>query len=379
MKWPPSPCTRSRGSRREPPARLPAGSPAPHRARFARVALGAVVVAAAFATAPPAAADLNPRSLRAAADYSAKRRGRSLLVLQHGKTVYERYPNGGGASKAWPVYSGTKAFWAVAAIAATQDGWLRLDERVSATIAEWRDDPRRKDITARELLDFTSGLDPNFPLHSDRVADRNAAALRSAVVAARGKAFTYGPSHGQVLCELLRRKLAPSGEKPLRFLHRRVLAPLDIGGVEYRADRQGNPLVASGFRLTARQWSRLGLMLLGRGRLGTAVILREEALEPALQGSRANPCFGFALWLNRAAGHRGAREVDIEQMLERPWQKQDWRNACICRDAPPDLFAAVGSGHQRLWVIPSLDLVVVRQGEDAPFSDADFLRILLRT
>jgi CubicO group peptidase (beta-lactamase class C family) len=181
-----------------------------------------------------------------------------------------------------------------------------------------------------------------------------------------------------VLCEVLRRKLAPKGVTPIGFLRQRVLDPLQISRLEYRADRHGNPLIASGFRLTARQWSKLGLMLLGRGRSGDAVILQERTLETMLHGSRANPAFGFGLWLNQGAGRRGARETDIEQMLERPWQKQEWKNACLCRDAPADLVAAVGSGYQRLWVIPSLGLVVVRQGDDARFSDADFLRILLR-
>ena len=58
--------------------------------------------------------------------------------------------------------------------------------------------------------------------------------------------------------------------------------------------------------------------------------------------------------------------------------KQDWRGACICKDAPPDLFAAVGSGYNRLFVIPSRGLVIVRQGENAKFSDAEFLRRILR-
>ena len=41
-------------------------------------------------------------------------------------------------------------------------------------------------------------------------------------------------------------------------------------------------------------------------------------------------------------------------------------------------MAVVGSGYQRLFVIPSLDLVIVRQGTNARFSDAEFLRKILR-
>ena len=64
-------------------------------------------------------------------------------------------------------------------------------------------------------------------------------------------------------------------------------------------------------------------------------------------------------------------------MLELKWQQQSWRGTCICRDAPTDLVAAIGSGYQRLFVVPSLDLIIVRQGVNAKFSDGDFLRIIL--
>ena len=64
-------------------------------------------------------------------------------------------------------------------------------------------------------------------------------------------------------------------------------------------------------------------------------------------------------------------------MLVPKWQRQNWSGAVLCRDAPSDLVACVGSGYQRLYVIPSLNLVVVRQSSGGRFSDARFLRLLL--
>ena len=66
-------------------------------------------------------------------------------------------------------------------------------------------------------------------------------------------------------------------------------------------------------------------------------------------------------------------------MLDRKWQAQDWTRACLCRDAPNDLVACIGSGRQRLYVIPSMEVVVVRHGAGGSFSDAAFLRLLLRS
>ena len=326
----------------------------------------------------PAGATLTPQALRDAADYSASRRGVSLLVVQHGKTLLEEYTNGGDAHMTHQIYSGTKSFFTMAVLIAAQDGLLKLDEPVAHTIAEWRDDSRRNKITIRELMNFSDGLDPGFHLHSDQVKDRNALAIRTPVVASRGASFIYGPSHGQVLCEVLRRKLAASGETPFGYLHHRLLEPLGLGAVPHRSDAQDNPLVASGFRLTARQWSKFGQMVLGGGRFGRRVLVPADAMAQCFRGTRVNPMFGLGFWLNQAANNHGVRECDIEDMLEKKWQEQDWHKHCICRNAPEDLVAAVGSGYQRLFVIPSLELVIVRQGSNARFSDAEFLRKILR-
>jgi hypothetical protein len=40
-------------------------------------------------------------------------------------------------------------------------------------------------------------------------------------------------------------------------------------------------------------------------------------------------------------------------------------------------MASIGSGYQRLFVIPSMSLVVVRQGLGGKFSDSEYLRLLL--
>ena len=326
----------------------------------------------------PAAANLTPQALRDAGDYSARRRGSSLLVVQHGKILLEEYANGAEPHMTHQIYSGTKSFFTMATLVAAQEGLLRLDEPVAATIPEWRGDARRGKITIRDLMNFSDGLDPGFHLHSDKVADRNSVALRTPAVAAKGTSFTYGPSHGQVLCEVLRRKLAARGMTPFDYLHHKVLNPLGLSAVPHREDIQGNPLVASGFRLTARQWARFGQLLLGSGTVDRRVIVQENWFNQCLRTTRINPMFGLGLWLNNGANNSNARETDIENLLEKKWQEQDWHNRCICRSAPADLMAAVGSGYQRLFVIPSLDLVIVRQGENAHFSDAEFLRKILR-
>lgn len=319
------------------------------------------------------AGDLTEAQLQTAAKYSAARQGHSLLVLQHGLVMLEDYPNGHAAGESHKIYSGTKGFWALAALKAVDEGLIRLDEPVAGTLHEWQNDPGKSRITIRHLLNFTSGIDAANHLHGDGFQDRNGVALGIPQVAPCERAFIYGPAALQVFDEVLRRKLAPRRDSPTRYLERKVLAPLGFGPQRYLADARGNPLLATGFTLTASEWARMGRLILRGG----DPVLSPELLALCFRGSDANPAFGFGFWNNLQAAEPGAREFDIENMLERKWEKQEWKNACICRDAPPDLVASIGSGYQRLFVIPSLDLVIVRQGANARFSDGDFLRHLL--
>jgi hypothetical protein len=64
-------------------------------------------------------------------------------------------------------------------------------------------------------------------------------------------------------------------------------------------------------------------------------------------------------------------------LLDLPWENAHWSGVCICKDAPADMIVALGSHYQRLFIIPSLKAIIVRQGSEARFSDAHFLRLLL--
>ena len=174
--------------------------------------------------------------------------------------------------------------------------------------------------------------------------------------------------------ELLRRKLA--GRSPSSYIQEKVLGPLGLGAMEFKPDRRGNPLAASGFELSAREWARLGQLVLQHGSYHGHSVVREGLLREAFVGSNANPGYGLTFWLNRGAP--GASEADIEKELDLPWQRANWLGICISRAAPDDMVVGLGSGYQRLFIIPSLNAVIVRQGQNGKFSDAQFLRLLLR-
>ena len=311
-----------------------------------------------------AATSLEPAAVKAAAEYSERHRGVSFLAIQNGRTLLEE-----DAKTPHRIYSGTKAFWNLAALAAAEDGLLDLDDRVADTITSWRNDPRKSQVTIRQLLNFDAGLEPLFSLQQTQSGDRNAAAVGARTVAEPGSAFIYGPAALQVFHQVLKEKLRD--QTPTHFLERRVLHRLGLGPQRYLPDHAGNPVLATGWILTARQWAKVGRVVLDKG----APLVSRKSLEQCWGGTEANRAFSLGWWNNRAAAN--GREVDVEQMLIPKWPNQDWHDVCLCRDAPSDLVACIGSEGQRLYVIPSLKLIVVRQANGGSFSDAHLLRLLL--
>lgn len=335
--------------------------------------MAALSILASLVTSTSSFADIQPGNCARAANYSENKRGFSMLVMQNRRTVFEHYANGGSADSRCKIFSGTKSFWGIAALCGVRDGLIKLDDRAAATITEWKNDPRKSQITIRQLLNQTDGIEPAPHLHSESIRDRNAAAVQLPLVAAPGSVFAYGPSHLQIFAEILRRKL--SGRSTVSYLQENVLSPLGLTSLDFKRDGRGNPLPATGFELTAREWARFGELVLGHGNYQGKQIVPASLLGQALVGSGANPSYGLTFWLNRQAP--GAREIDYEKELDLKWQRAHWTGICVCRVAPPDMVLALGSNYERLFIIPSLNAIIVRQGWSAKFSDADFLRLVL--
>ena len=95
----------------------------------------------------------------------------------------------------------------------------------------------------------------------------------------------------------------------------------------------------------------------------------KKLLDELVTGSAANPAYGISFWLNReGTGPSGANL---------PRRAMDEISSNGVSDGAKDLFMAAGAANQRLYIIPSLDLVVVRQGQLAQYDDREFLKRLL--
>jgi CubicO group peptidase (beta-lactamase class C family) len=363
-------------------------------------------------------------ALARAADYSDSHSGRAMLVMKDGQVIFERYARGWTAERPHPLASGTKSFAGVTAAAAVTDGLISLDEYVADTITEWKSDARASRITVRQLLQLTSGLEPNSELLGRQgygirdlgrvnnlagvlrggAAERApenwyAAVVKVPVTREPGTAFRYGASHFYAWGEFLSRKLAAS-DRPERsywqYMRARVLQPagIDIAKSRFALDQAGNPNLPGGAHLTAREWAAFGEFVrrgctvrsTAKGGISTGgdgggdgggeawiPVIDRDALEQCFVGSTANPQYGLTWWLLTGADGSVAQTADeggsrrgLLRRLRRGGQPQAGGQTEAVRDANGTLVKAVmaaGAGKQRLYLLPEQGMVVVRLAE----------------
>lgn len=319
--------------------------------------------------APPG---ISPAQFEAAAAYSDRHAGVSVLVLHQGAVAFERYAAPATAATATHTHSGTKGFWGPVVAAMIEDGLATsFDERASVTLPEWNDDPRKRAITLRHLLELNAGLAQDIvALQGDARAtlapDLYAHAIALPVVTEPGRRFVYGPSCYYVLGEIMKRKLAPQKLSPLDYLQARILKPIGAEAGRWVHDQAGNPHIPNGAWMTARDWARFGQFLLQEGAWEGKQVVGRGLMRELRRPSAPNPGHGLAIWLNTPEGW--SRSIPAKTA-----------RGMIYPGGEPDLFAAMGAGKNRLYVIPRLALVIVRQSPDETneFRDGEFLRLLL--
>ena len=208
-----------------------------------------------------------------AAHYSARHRERALLIWQKVRIRLERYATGGAPDKAENIYSITKSVCALATFSAIGRSILQLDKPVSWTLTEWRNDPQKRKIRVRDLLNQTSGLSPGFAeLCAGNIRNKEKVALRLPVNFAPGKKFAYGPSHYEAL-EVLCGAKAPAFAAPLdrrssaeSFGHQTW--PMAAGPDGKSLFFRGRPAFGSrSGRRSGNPWARLEPALLSRSHL----------------------------------------------------------------------------------------------------------------
>ena len=383
------------------PATPPASADAPKTAAHVTAAH---VTAAPVTAAPRVTDEAFLARCRAAAEYSRTHDGEVMLVLLHGKPVFEDAASGWSVESPHLLASGTKSFSGIAAALAIEDGLLSLDEKVADTIHEWKGDPRKSQVTVRQLLSLSSGLeslsniiDSNRNARAAGMANRATASIAAKLLADPGERFIYGPSQFYVFGELMKRKFAAAGTGDadvVAYLDRKVFKPLEISP-RFLRDDAGNVNLPGGCRMSARDWAVFGEFVRNGGMHDGKRILGEATLAELMTPHGPNRAYGLTWWLIRddedALDPESALAADmIADRVERRGTPAARRLAERTREraavqapdpASPIIgFMAAGKGKQRLYVLPEQKLTIVRFGPlegSRGFDNREFMRLLL--
>lgn len=316
-----------------------------------------VAVIAAGAVAAVHAED--DARISAAAAYSAAHGETSLLVWRGGRVVYERGARGGIAPR---IFSITKSLVSIGVFRDAKSGGLSLGQAADHSAA--------RGVSLADLLNQTSGLpSAHREFYSQGLKDKEPVLQKLKRTAGVGT-FVYGPSHWEVLAEEIQLRRGSSLEGWLRKF---VPGASPSVLATWRRDNAGRLFFSTGARMDARDLLPAGREVLsGMGRSRWPADVRSLLST----GTQANRMYALGFWLNRAARSEGSREIAVESAIGQAHEADFWRGGCLCRAAPPDLLAMIGTRGQRVYVVPSQDLVVVRLGTGRGFSDAEFLRRL---
>jgi CubicO group peptidase (beta-lactamase class C family) len=320
---------------------------------------------------------LDDKNIQAALEYSKAHGGLSLVIQESGKITFEDYHNGYSKDSAHRLASGTKSFSGAILAALIHDREVSsFDEKVSEVITEWKDDADKSQITLRQLLSLTSGIDPGgtkTPTYREAVNAR--------VVDRPGHAFRYGSTAFQVFGEFVKRKLKK--ENALDYLKRRIFAPIGLEVADWRILKDGNPEMPAGAFLKATEWIKFGELMMREGSWGGKQVIEARLLDELSLPSKVNPAYGITFWLSADPSvAEGAPESQGKQKAAKKAKRRtppaSSESDTIGGKLPGRSFMAAGAGQQRLYVVRGRELVIVRQGDKSKpvFTDSDFVGLL---
>lgn len=288
-----------------------------------------------------------------------------LVIIKGGKLIYEKYARGFGPQNRHISWSVAKSYSSVMTGVAVRQGALTLEDSICDHLTEYQGQAVC-DIKVKHPLTFTSGLawqegyENESYQYSSVISmlfgagrrDQLKHILTHARAGEPGAHWLYSTGDSELQATVVKRALEAKGHGKDAFwtlLFDKIGAPSTI----LEEDLHGAPQGGSSLWATPRDFARLGYLMINDGCWNGERLLPEgwvAASTTTSQGfiaggdhDNTTPS-GYSWWLNRAVPERG---------LELPW-----------KDVPADAYAALGHWGQFILVVPSLDVVVVRTGDD---------------
>jgi len=317
---------------------------------------------------------ITPAALDAAVRYAAEQKSYALLVWRDGALELERYWPGFGPGSRYDTASMHKTVAAVLLGTAVADGRIRsVDDPLERYLPDLAGTARGR-IPLRALLEMASGIetppvsdDPASPYWQTYFGDD----LKRAIAhwpqkRAPFAEFYYANANTQYLGWAIE---AATGRRYADYLSEKLWRPMGAGDARLWLDRAGgSPRVFCCLQATARDWLRFGLLLMNGGRSGGRQLVPADWIARMTAPSAANPNYGWQIWRGspHVAARRYGRDIPATVPAARPF-------------AADDVAYLDGSGGQRVYVVPSKKMVIIRIGAASRTWDDTALPNLLLT
>jgi CubicO group peptidase (beta-lactamase class C family) len=292
------------------------------------------------------------------------RRQTSAFVVARGDAIVEEwYAPGKTARDLQGTASLAKAVVGGMALAvAIDDGRIRLDDAVVQFVPQWRADPKKARVTIRQLGAHASGLGDaeeaglphdklegwkgDFwkrldPPHDPFTIARD----RAPVLFEPGERLSYSNPGIAMLSYAVAAAYGDDPRDLRELLRERVYRPIGVGDHEWSAGYgktfrvEGRSLIAAwgGGAFAPRALASLGRLIVRRGDWDGRRVLSETAIRQVVEDAGLPGHCGMGWWTNADGRYK---------------------------DLPRDAVWGAGAGDQVLFVVPSLELVMVRNGRE---------------
>ncbi|MDJ0763451.1 MAG: serine hydrolase [Myxococcota bacterium] len=268
----------------------------------------------------------------------------AVVIIYKGKLIAERYAPQFNASSPILGWSMSKTVTGSLVGMLQERGLLNVNDKAPI---DWHapDTAEKSEITILNLLHMSSGLYFNekprglnnhlgemlYGQHdyADYMAKRP-------MRAKPGTVWNYSTGDTMLLSKIVQDALGGSLEDAYHFIQGELFHKIDIATAVVEFDPSGTFVGAASICMSTRDWARLGLLYLNDGRWKGEQILPQGWVAFATTPAPTSPIYGAQLWLN------------TDQVLH--------------ADLPEELVSFRGHNGQRVMIIPSKELIVVRMG-----------------
>lgn len=272
-------------------------------------------------------------------DFLEENNTEAFIILQNGRIVLEHYFGNFNATQNHSWNSAAKTLTAMTVGIAQHEGFLSIDEpSLNYLGIEWTSltAEQETNISIKNHLTMTSGLD--YTVEDNFCSDAECLVYKN-------EPDTYWYYHNATYSLLDEIVAEAVGQNFQLYFNAKIRDRIGMQGYWLKIN------YLNLYQSTARSMARYGLLNLNNGVWdGTTIFEDQTFFNAAISTSQnLNESYGYLYWLNGKNSHKTPGSEELFQ-------------GKLIPNAPDDLYAGLGANDQKMYVVPSKNLVVIRMG-----------------